>query len=705
MYDEAMLEHIGPNDDHPERPSRIRTIHEYLTRSGLIEKMHVIQSRYATDSEIALAHDQEFVKNVLLFQKQDSFNIVSDDGMVEQKKILFPFDSDTYFCHSSAQAAKLACGSVLAALDTVLGANSRCDRGFACIRPPGHHATYASSMGFCLFNNVAIAANYARTKYGLSRVAILDWDVHHGNGTNDIFSNDSGVLFMSIHRFDRGKFYPGTGDWTDLGSGKGKGFTINMPIDGSYGDDEMLYLFDKVVLAALADFKPELILVSAGFDAAENDPLGLCHVQTETFGLLTRLLLENGCGKILLVLEGGYNLKSIGNACVSCCEALLNTTVTPFRSPLLSGISSPSSTSSTASSVRSVPHGVAKTSTVRMVNKLTELLAETGGVTVPVVPALNPFTSRKDRKKKATKTVKNSPPEEPGEVSEFLLVSGAGHAGAVLRYDSEHVIKSTTVREGLAYVLIAESVGEKVHVSSDDPTISVLDVLEREKERVRFEENRESFAQLSRFVNRCTSVVFHSETTASVIMEDMTCGFAVDDNLGVLDIKLGTVYHTPDDSPEKVVSRQAKANDSSAAELGIRVLACKCMDGFSVGKHKAKKMKLMEQMVPLVRRFLYSDIEAFDAMISDMEKFVSELRSALSDKIKFNFISSSVLFVIGRGPNKNVMLRCKMIDLAHLFPDDTDNSGDFMGKEGLLKGCTNLLELVNAAKEPSYESA
>lgn len=716
VYDEEMMEHERVGDEyHPERPSRIQTIHQYLSDSGLIDKMQTLESRYALEEEIALAHDPEFVKKVLEFEKIEKFSVATNqDEIVEQKKILFPFDSDTYFCHSSARAAKLACGSVLSCVDKILDSSNSCDRGFACIRPPGHHATYSTSMGFCLFNNVAIAANYARKKFNLNRIAILDWDVHHGNGTNDIFTSDLNTLFMSIHRFDRGKFYPGSGNWTDIGSGKGLGFTINMPIDGSYGDEEMYYLFEKIVLPALNDFKPELLLVSAGFDAAENDPLGLCHVHTHTFGTLTKFLIEV-CPKILLVLEGGYNLRSIGNACVSCCEALVETIVTPFRSPSLSAISSPSSTGSssstvsTISSIRSVPGGVPKTSTVQMINRLTELLADSGGVSIPVVPAMNPFVSRKDRKKQVGKKGLKTPPpsvEEPGApMSEFLLVSGAGHAGAVLRYDASHVIKRTTIREALAYILIAEAIGDEVEIVCEDPSLTLSTIFEAEKKRIDFDANRESFAELSRFVNKCTQVMIHSSETASIIIEDMTSGFAVDDNLGVLDVKLGTVYHTPEDSAEKIASRLQKADRTSASELGIRVLACKCMDGFSVGKNKANKMKRMEQMVPLVRRFLYSDIEAFDAMISDMEMFVSKLRDSLSDKIKFNFISSSILFVIGRGPQNNVMLRCKLIDLAHLFPESTSSGTDMAGKLGLIKGCTSLLEMLSATKEPSYESA
>jgi len=688
-----MTEHArGGGEYHPERPSRIRTIHEYLTQSGLLSQMRTIESRYATFDEISLAHDPALVKQVLAFENSSEL----EDEITKKKKILFPFDSDTYICHSSAKSAKLACGSVLSMIDEIMTNGGR--RGFACIRPPGHHATYSTSMGFCLFNNVAIAAQYARKNHGIDRIAILDWDVHHGNGTNDIFSKDSNTLFMSIHRHDRGKFYPGSGDWTDIGSGNGRGYTINMPIDGSYGDEEMFYCFSNVVLPAIREFKPELVLVSAGFDAAENDPLGMCRVRCGTYGILTRMLIEQlqstenfeiSKGRILLVLEGGYNLKSIGNACVACVESLLETAGIFGSSPSLTAISSPSSTSSAstgASSIRSIPGGVPKSSTVKMVNKLTELLATTeGGLRIPIAPPLHPYATRKDKVAKKTPTAPVLKDEK------FILVSGGGHAGAITRFDDRYVIKQTTVREAIAYILISEAVGGRaVEVIGD-----IEGLIGLEKNRLKFDENIDSFKELGKYTPRCIRVVFMSHSAAAVVIEDLTCDFQVDENLRVLDIKIGTDYHTPDDSDEKKSARIQKALSTSASELGIRIVACKCMDGFVVGKKKANRLKKIEQMVPLVRRFLYSDIEAFEQMLNTMETFVERLEESFT-RIDINLIAASLLFVIGKSSDGKVDLKCRLIDLAHLFPQ--------VGRpptSGFLKGCRNLSDLVRFAKEPS----
>jgi acetoin utilization deacetylase AcuC-like enzyme len=689
VYDEEMTRHCGDNM-HPERPDRIRTINDHLKSEGLLEEVEQVPARLATRAEVMLAHSEEMVESV--FGIEENPNLIGGpeldtDVLVKQKQNIFPFDSDTYVCHSSTRAARLACGSVLSIIDRVCDPVANCPRGFAAIRPPGHHAGFFKSRGFCLFNNVAVAANYAREKHSLDRVLIIDFDVHHGNGTCDIFHESNKVLFISIHRYDKGKFYPSSGHLDDIGSEAGLGYNINVPIDGSYGDEEMWYSWEHVVIPAIEAFKPELILVSAGFDAAENDPLGKCHVKCCTYGKLVDKLIETiesenlrsiTKGRLVLVLEGGYNLVSIASASVSCMKSLLGiSTLSPA-----STISSPSTSS--VSSIRSVPSGVPKSSLVRVVHQLTNLLSSVDrGLKLPISPPVIP----------AKRT--GADVEAQGS---FLLHSGGGHPGAVVRYDEEHVIKRTTVREALCYLLIGEALGYWIEIESK--TVNVSDLLKEEKERISFDKVRESFIHLGQFVCRCKRVMVVSSTDAFVVITDLTHGLAVDDSLGVLDIKLGTEYHTPEDLPDRVVTRRQKAENTSASSLGIRITAVKCLDGFSVKKQRAAKLKLIEQMVPLVRRFMYSHIDDFESSIETATTFIDDLYDAFdSRRIDVRFIASSLLFVIGRDAHSGLVhLRCKIIDLAHMFPN---------GKldVGIMIGLSSMKQLFEDVKQPSYESA
>ncbi|KAF4662462.1 hypothetical protein FOZ61_002423 [Perkinsus olseni] len=294
VFDSLMEAHRG-GMGHPERPSRIRSIHQRLGERGLLERVKIVAGRPATDEELFLVHPQVHVDRVMQFgeegasksafdRAEDSegpYNPSTEDEGEEnyvvtarpEKTHIFPFGADTYVCKESPMAAKISAGCVLSLIEEIMDEDSLVDRGFACVRPPGHHATTSEAMGFCLFNNVAIAAQALRQRYGLQRVAVVDWDVHHGNGTCEIFAEDPTVLVISIHRFDGGLYYPGTGNWTEMGSGDAVGYNLNVPIDGTYGDEELQFAFDKFVLPALSSFRPEFILVSCGFDACVNDPL------------------------------------------------------------------------------------------------------------------------------------------------------------------------------------------------------------------------------------------------------------------------------------------------------------------------------------------------------------------------------------------------------------------------------------------------
>jgi acetoin utilization deacetylase AcuC-like enzyme len=241
---------------------------------------------------------------------------------IEQQNEDVWFDGDTYTVPGSVEIARLAAGGVVRAVDAVLKGEAA--NGLAAVRPPGHHALAGRGMGFCILGNVPIAARFAQQQHGLSRVMIVDYDVHHGNGTQDMFFEDDSVLFISSHQ---SPFYPGSGLIHEIGAGRGKGYTLNIPLQGGHGDASYAALYRDVIWPAARRFKPELILVSAGFDAHWTDPLAMMRLSLTGYAHLTRELIgmaEELCGgKIVFALEGGYNLEALAHGVRNIAHALL----------------------------------------------------------------------------------------------------------------------------------------------------------------------------------------------------------------------------------------------------------------------------------------------------------------------------------------------------------------------------------------------
>ena len=288
------VDHVTPAG-HPERPERAETLESVAARfrnSGGT----VLEPRLATDEDLARVHTPEHIAS-----------IVSVRGRATM------IDEDTFTSPDSDDIARLAAGAVLTAVDHVLDGPAG-SRALALVRPPGHHAEADKAMGFCLYNNIAVGAAYARSR-GLSRVAIVDYDVHHGNGTQWMFYDDPTVLFVSSHQFP---FYPGTGAPAETGRGEGEGFTLNIPLTMGDKDDVVERKYVDLVLPRLREFKPELLMVSAGFDSHEMDPLGQLRMTTEGFARLTTSLLalaDEVCeGRVVLVTEGGYDLKALSDS-------------------------------------------------------------------------------------------------------------------------------------------------------------------------------------------------------------------------------------------------------------------------------------------------------------------------------------------------------------------------------------------------------
>ena len=301
IYHPEYLNHdTGPN--HPERPSRLRACLAALQKSNVWEQLHRIEPTHASIEQLGYAHAPNYSERIRRHCEQE-----------------VPLTYDTPVVKASFDIARLSAGGVLQAAAAV--ATGTAKNAFALVRPPGHHATPNRSMGFCLFNNIAIAARYLRKEHKLERVAIVDWDVHHGNGTQDIFYEDGSVFFFSIHE---SPLYPGTGARNERGYGKGQGTTLNVPMLGGSGDNEYIAVFEKMLIPALKKFSPELILISAGFDAHYLDLLSTTAVTPSGFATLTNLILEFAEGRVVSALEGGYSLEGLSESVVAHVERLVN---------------------------------------------------------------------------------------------------------------------------------------------------------------------------------------------------------------------------------------------------------------------------------------------------------------------------------------------------------------------------------------------
>lgn len=293
---------------HPESPDRVLAIAEHLDKENLVERCTLIEPIEATSEAILRCHTSDHLQSL-------AREIDGTSGGA--------FDSgDTVYGPHSLDVALQACGSVVEA--TTLVGTGKLDNAFCVVRPPGHHATPDAAMGFCFFNNVAIAARHAQATLDIERVAIVDWDVHHGNGTQDIFYEDPSVFFFSTHQHP---WYPGTGMVEETGKGEGEGSTLNVPLPAGSGSDEVGSAFRSRFLPAMKAFKPQLVMISAGFDSRRGDPLGLFQLLDEDFIELTRLLMEvatqSAGGRVVSVLEGGYALDGLSLATAAHLRTLL----------------------------------------------------------------------------------------------------------------------------------------------------------------------------------------------------------------------------------------------------------------------------------------------------------------------------------------------------------------------------------------------
>ncbi|MDE3089529.1 MAG: histone deacetylase [Chloroflexota bacterium] len=304
LYSPIFLEH--EEEGHPESPERLRHILRVLKETGVLPRLTALEPVAATDAQIAAVHTPQHIDRV----KQ----LVARGGG--------HFDADTYANSRSLDAATLAAGAVVRAVDAVM--RGEIGNAFALVRPPGHHATRSRAMGFCLFNNIAIAAQHALDAHRLERVLIVDYDVHHGNGTQDIFYRTSRVLYFSTHQYPH---YPGSGNWDETGEGDGAGFTVNVPLPPRVGDEGYRRVFYGLLFPLAERYRPQLVLVSVGYDAHWSDPLAFENLSIAGYAALARTAIEIAremCGgRIVFTLEGGYDLDALGYGAAATFRALL----------------------------------------------------------------------------------------------------------------------------------------------------------------------------------------------------------------------------------------------------------------------------------------------------------------------------------------------------------------------------------------------
>jgi acetoin utilization deacetylase AcuC-like enzyme len=292
----------GGGFSYPESPERLKAIYEMLENPDMSWKFTEIEARYAEQKELEAIHSASYI-----------------DFIAQTKgKSMTMLDQDTVATAGTYDAARLAAGGVIAAIDSVVSKET--DNAFALVRPPGHHATANEAAGFCIFNNIAIGASHALARWGMKRILIVDWDVHHGNGTQGSFYDDERVLYFSTHQSPE---YPWTGSWGETGEGRGLGYTINIPMNPGADDAYYIRVFKDILVPVARSYRPEFILVSAGFDPYIGDPIGGMKMSPEGFSCLARIVLDLAdefCdGRVVAVLEGGYNIQGL----VRCVRAVL----------------------------------------------------------------------------------------------------------------------------------------------------------------------------------------------------------------------------------------------------------------------------------------------------------------------------------------------------------------------------------------------
>ncbi|KAI0036184.1 histone deacetylase clr3 [Vararia minispora EC-137] len=332
VYSEQMMLHnklnTDPDDDeHPEKPARIEAVHGLFEKNSLIRNMKRLPIRPVREDEVLLVHSRQLWNDVQKLSHFTYADLINSAEFYEHKSL--------YVCSNTPLAARISCGGVIEACLAV--ARGDLQKAFANVRPPGHHAEPDECMGFCFFNNVAVAARVVQQQTKVRKIMILDWDVHHGNGTQRAFEDDPSVLYISMHRYENGEFYPnGTyGAMDSCGDRSGRGYSVNIPWSSAgMGDAEYILAMQSIVMPIASEFAPQLVIISSGFDAAEGDPLGECHVSPAGYAHMTHMLSGLAGGRVVAALEGGYNVDAVARSALAVGRTLLGESP-PEMAPLM----------------------------------------------------------------------------------------------------------------------------------------------------------------------------------------------------------------------------------------------------------------------------------------------------------------------------------------------------------------------------------
>ncbi|KAF9017536.1 hypothetical protein BDZ89DRAFT_1074786, partial [Hymenopellis radicata] len=318
VYSTKVNDHFNLFEDHYECPDRILRTWTLITQDGVDKRMKMLPIRPVHKNEAMLVHTEEQWNTI-----QDMENL-SEEQLTNSR--VYYESLSLYVNNATTKAALLSCGGVIEACLAVANDESEIRKAFAIVRPPGHHSEPSQPMGFCFFNNVAVACRVVQQETRVKRILIVDWDVHHGNGTQKAFEDDADILYISLHRYDGGQFYPGGtyGGMHSCGEGDGLGYSVNIPWpQAGMGDAEYIHAFQSIVLPIAMEFAPQLVIISAGFDAAEGDPLGGCKVTPTGYAHMTHMLSGLAGGRLVVALEGGYNVESVAQSALAVAKILV----------------------------------------------------------------------------------------------------------------------------------------------------------------------------------------------------------------------------------------------------------------------------------------------------------------------------------------------------------------------------------------------
>ncbi|EKX73147.1 conserved hypothetical protein [Theileria equi strain WA] len=752
-YDEEHMAsdlHHDPSNTHQERPFRIRSILNRLKCStidnniGLNHKlwdyMEYIPSKLVSKEILLLCHTESYLDVVKHWTDhfKELYKTKRGGRGVKNPPCLYPLDEDTYMTPDSGKVANLAVGSVISICDELIKGykdgkvsnSSSIRKGFAIVRPPGHHATSNRMMGFCIYNNIAIAAMYLRKQHELKRIAIIDWDVHQGNGTQEIFYGDPNVLFVSIHRYGTGddKFYPYIGSIDEMGEGPGLKYNVNIPLEREFEDADLMYAFSSVVIPLLDKFKPEFILVSSGFDAAKGDLLGGCNLSPKGYAWATTKLCtiadKYSEGRLLLVLEGGYEPVMLSKCVEAVTEALLIHELNMGR---------------TADIKEQKDSDLAKPSTINICSALQKLL-EINDI-IPEFKSLRLLNGNFGGDVVSPRSLNIKWKPYPHKLSDNIFVIAGGHQNQWIlptSKDCNEVAKLCSERESAFYewlyvinrkpltILSKETENMRLEFANglEDTCLSGLRFIEEgidhDKETrtghdICAEQKplyRDDVAiKVIDFITECSAIcrpsVFKKwelscKHTSAIRIRNALYGMK---EPCVMDLKMGSRLYGDDcTDPKLIKKKEKKAKKRSCKTHGFH------LSGMFKWNRTESNAQYLPQSCAYSMRTDYELVESFKLyfmLAQDKEiitRIIDKLLSKLNDlkdifeKQKYlAFYGSSLLFVFDsdkRDPENIVeSANVYIIDLSHV----SHNVGEI--DSGYLLGVTSIIRLLEAVKD------